>query len=443
MKSFTQFFQEAVETSASTQAKRLGLVGDNHGGWYDRNGEFTAKTVKGKLVFYNKNQVPGQKDPSTPQAAKSQVSAATQQPTSAVQPDVAQDIAQQEPTQQTTQQTTQEVPPEEQIPPQPESAGVVVVFGRFNPPTVGHQKLLDRAAKEANKKGYELRIYPSRSHDPKKNPLTPNLKIAYMRQMFPDYADNIIDDKNAKTIFNVLTGANAEGHTNMTIMVGQDRLSEFQGLSHKYNGDLYNYDNLEVVSAGERDPDAEDVTGMSASKMRLAAAEGDFKKFAKGIPDTMPNQDKMELFNVLRKSMNVTEETEVWEVAPKMDAEGLRDAYLVDHVYPMGSLVENMNTGLYGEVIRRGTNYVICVTENGLMFKSWLRDITEYTEVKMDRIMRDKIHPNTLVGTLGAFKHFARMTPGVIGTNAQNLQPGGRPYGVEYIKGIRKQKLNK
>ena len=443
MKNFTQFLTEARETSASTEAKRLGLSGDGHGGWYDKNGEFVAKTVGGKLKFFGRDNIPGQKDsPSQPQPTTVQPQAATQGSQVAAEPQQKQ--IQVTPSQQQVPSDQQQVPPEQQeLPPQPETNGVVVVFGRFNPPTIGHEKLLKAAAKQAEKRGYELRIYPSRSQDAKKNPLTPQMKISYMRQMFPDYADNIIDDKGAKTIFNVLTGANQEGHTNMMIMVGADRLSEFQGLSHKYNGDLYNYDNLEVVSAGERDPDSDDVTGMSASKLRLAAAEGDFKKFAKGVPNTMSNQDKMELFNVLRRSMKITEDTEVWEVAPKMDSEGLRDAYLVDQVYPMGSLVENMNTGLHGEVIRRGTNYVICVTEDGLMFKSWLKDITEYTEVKMDRIMRDKIHPNTLVGTLGAFKHFARMTPGVIGVNAQNLQPGGKPYGVEFIKGIQKQKLNK
>lgn len=366
MKNLTQFLTEARETSASSEAKRLGLTGDGHGGWYDKNGEFVAKTVQGKLKFFGSDNVPGKKDsPSEPslQSKPTETQTATQQPV-AQEPKVP---------------TQQEVQPEQQPAetPVPESPGVVVVFGRFNPPTIGHQKLLDRAAKEAEKRGYELRIYPSRSQDAKKNPLTPQMKISYMRQMFPDYADNIIDDKGSKTIFNVLTGANAEGHSNMIIMVGQDRLGEFQGLSHKYNGELYNYDQLEVVSAGDRDPDSDDVTGMSASKLRLAAAEGNFKKFAKGVPNTLGNTEKMELFNVLRRSMGVTEETEVWEVAPKLDEEGLRDAYLVDHIYEVGNLVENMNTGLRGEVIRRGTNYVICVTEDGIMFKSWLKDLVE------------------------------------------------------------------
>jgi hypothetical protein len=374
MKRFTQFFTEARETSASSEAKRLGLTGDGHGGWYDKNGEFVAKTVAGKLKFFGSDNTPGQKDsPSQPQ------------PDTTVQTPVASAPVAQEPQPTQATQTQQQVPPEqqsapEQVPaemPVPEAPGVVVVFGRFNPPTIGHEKLLKRAAKEAEKRGYELRIYPSRSQDAKKNPLTPQMKISYMRQMFPDYADSIVDDKGAKTIFNVLTGANGEGHTNMIIMVGQDRLGEFQGLSHKYNGDLYNYDQLEVVSAGDRDPDSDDVTGMSASKLRLAAAQGDFVKFAKGVPDTLGNMEKKELFNVLRRSMNIEESTEVWEVAPKLDEEGLRDAYLVDHIYKVGNIVENMNTGLRGEVIRRGTNYVICVTEDGKMFKSWLKDLIE------------------------------------------------------------------
>jgi cytidyltransferase-like protein len=382
MKNFTQFFTEARETSASAEAKRLGLTGDGHGGWYDKNGEFVAKTVQGKLKFFGSDNTPGQKDSPAQPSSQSILAkqAATQEPV--VQQPVAQEPVAQEP----QQLSPDQLPPEQQLPPEevpaempvPEAPGVVVVFGRFNPPTIGHQKLLDRAAKEADKRGYELRIYPSRSQDAKKNPLTPQMKISYMRQMFPDYADSIVDDKGAKTIFNVLTGANEEGHTNMIIMVGADRLGEFQGLSHKYNGELYNYDELEVVSAGDRDPDSEDdVTGMSASKLRLAAAEGDFIKFAKGVPDTLGNMEKIELFNVLRRSMGVTEETEVWEVAPKLDEEGLRDAYLVDHIYEVGNLVENMNTGLRGEVIRRGTNYVICVTEDGVMFKSWLKDLVE------------------------------------------------------------------
>jgi len=401
MKKFTQFLTEARETSASTEAKKLGLTGDGHGGWYDKNGEFVAKTVDGKLKFFGSDNTPGQKDAPGPDTPTGQAQAAAE-------PVQVDPQAQQRAT--TQQPTLQQEPSPEEVPaemPVPEAPGVVVVFGRFNPPTVGHQKLLDKAAKVAEKKGYELRIYPSRSQDAKKNPLTPDMKISYMRQMFPDYSDYIIDDSKSKTIFNVLTGANEEGHRNMLIMVGQDRLSEFQGLAHKYNGDLYDYDQLEVVSAGERDPDADDVTGMSASKLRLAAAEGDFKKFAKGVPDSLGNMEKMELFNVLRRSMGINEDTEIWEVAPKLDEEGMRDAYLVDGLYKVGDIVENVNTGLVGEVIRRGTNYVICVTEDEIMFKSWLRDLVENPhEVGTDeyRIHAQSITPGQEVRSYSGVK---------------------------------------
>ena len=137
--------------------------------------------------------------------------------------------------------------------------------------------------------------------------------------------------------------------------------------------------------------------------------------------------------------MNVSEGYEVWEIAPEMDYKNLRENYIKENIFKIGNLVENLNTGLVGKIIRRGTNYLICVTEEGQMFKSWIKDLSEYTEVKMDSPMRDKTHPNTLVGTLGAFKHYASMTPGAIGTGCENLQSGGRAYGIEFINKYRKK----
>jgi len=361
MKSFSQFLKEAVETSASAQAKRLGLEGDGHGDWYDRDGTLVAKTVSGKLKFFG-------------QGKKSKEENSNVEKPTTSKPDAKKSVS--------TETQSKKVSPEksgdaEKSKEKSESNGVVIVFGRFNPPTIGHEKLLNKAAQEAEKNGYELRIYPSRSQDKKKNPLDATAKIDYMRQMFPKYAGNIIDDANSKTIFNVMIGANEEGHKNMKIMVGADRLGEFQGLSHKYNGELYNYDNLEVVSAGDRDPDAEGAEGMSASKLRLAASEGDFKSFAKGVPNTLNNQKKMELYNNLRKSMGISE---TWEIAPKFDEETLRNRYIKEDIYSIGTVVENINTGLKGKVLRRGTNYVIAVTEGDVMFKSWLRDLIEHND---------------------------------------------------------------
>ena len=130
----------------------------------------------------------------------------------------------------------------------------------------------------------------------------------------------------------------------------------------------------------------------------------------------------------------------LWEISPELDYKNLRENFISNKIFKIGDIVENLNTGLVGKVIRRGTNYLICVTEEDVMFKSWIKDLMEYTEVKMDSPMRDKIHPNTLVGTLGAFKHYASMTPGAIGTNSQYLQKGGKAYGVNFINKYRKIK---
>ena len=386
MRSFNNFLKEATETSASRQAKLLGLVGDGHGGWYDAKGKFVAKTEKGKLKFYGQggakpdDDKPAPKKPAQAPAPVKRVKSVQQQ---------------------------QEKPQEEK-----KSEGIVLVFGRFNPPTIGHQKLLQSAQREAKRTNGDLKIYPSRTQDAKKNPLDPGTKINFMKQMFPDYEESIIDDAGTKTIFDALTSAYNEKYKNATIVVGQDRLAEFQGLAQKYNGsDLYNFENIVVVSGGARDPDADDVTGMSASKMRAFATDGDFQSFVKGLPTALKAMQKRELFNNVRKSMNV-KESYLWEIAPKLDPDTLREEYRNGNILNLGDMVENINTGLHGEVIRRGTNYVICVCENGIMFKSWLKDLQEYTEVKMDSMMRDKIHPNTLVGTKGFLKYLKSITPG-------------------------------
>ena len=146
-----------------------------------------------------------------------------------------------------------------------------------------------------------------------------------MKKMFPDYEESIKDDPNARTIFDVLTGAFNLGYKAITIVVGQDRLSEFQSLAQKYNGDLYDFEDLQVISGGARDPDSEGIEGMSASKMRDAVAKDDFKAFAKGIPN-IGNMEKKNLFNLIQKSMGNTEEqlrgsvaSETWTYAPKLD----------------------------------------------------------------------------------------------------------------------------
>ena len=390
MKSFGQFLKEAVKTAASTEAKMKGLKGDGHGGWYDAKGNFKAKTVNGKLQFVQggspkEAEGPTSTAPATPDAPQQQAAAPMQAaPTAQPQQQQPETGGSKSPEPGDTQQQTAEIMGT------PTSEGAVVVFGRFNPPTTGHEKLLKSAGTEASRTGADLRIYPSRSVDAKKNPLQPGTKIEYMQKMFPDYAESIKDDPNAKTIFDVLIACQNLAYKSVTIVVGQDRLAEFQGLAQKYNGDLYDFEEIKVISAGQRDADAEGLEGMSASKMRDAAAKDDFKAFAKGIPN-IGNMDKKNLYNILQKSMGVKKTelaAETWQHAPKLDPFGLRVAYLRGECFKVGSLVENVNTGVMGRITRRCANHVIVQTPEHTMFKAWLKDLTEAYDVGTDEYRR-------------------------------------------------------
>ena len=390
MKSFGQFLKEAVKTAASTEAKMKGLKGDGHGGWYDAKGNFKAKTVNGKLQFVQggapkQAEGPTSTAPATPDAPQQQAAAPMQAaPTAQPQQQQPETDGSKSPEPGDAQQQTAEIMGT------PTSEGAVVVFGRFNPPTTGHEKLLKSAGTEASRTGADLRIYPSRSVDAKKNPLQPGTKIEYMQKMFPDYAESIKDDPNAKTIFDVLIACQNLAYKSVTIVVGQDRLAEFQGLAQKYNGDLYDFEEIKVISAGQRDADAEGLEGMSASKMRDAAAKDDFKAFAKGIPN-IGNMDKKNLYNILQKSMGVKKTelaAETWQHAPKLDPFGLRVAYLRGECFKVGSLVENVNTGVMGRITRRCANHVIVQTPEHTMFKAWLKDLTEAYDVGTDEYRR-------------------------------------------------------
>ena len=387
MKSFFQFLSEA-ETEAASQAKKLGLKGDGHGGWVNRAGEFVAKTVDGKLKFFGKNQKPGRDPDQTPNTKKV------------------------EPKLKTKTMSVDKAPQKEKKKGGDEVEKVVgsdtitLAFGRFNPPTVGHEKLLKMAKKVAA--NGTLRIFPSRTQDKKKNPLDPDKKVNFMRKMFPDFKENIINDDEMRSIFNVLQSADRD-FDKVNIIVGSDRQAEFENLAQKYNGELYNFSEIKVISAGTRDADAEGVEGMSASKMRKAVVDGDMDSFKKGLPKLVTDSQAKSLFDAVADGMKIKKKekvtAEMWEIAPKFDAKGLREQYVNGFIYRIGDIVENLNTGLIGKIIRRGTNHLICVTKEDYMFKSWIRDVMEYDEKTMERRMRVPGKPNTLEGTGGYLKN--------------------------------------
>ena len=398
MKSFFQFLREST---AVQQATRLGLKGDGHGGWYDNKGEFVAKTEKGQLKFFNKRQRVGKQDP--PQTDKEKNLSAPTSASAAAPEEPAQASAapEQEPQKDPNAPVVLEPPEVEKT-----KGTLTIAFGRFNPPTTGHEKLLDTVAKSSDDGDYV--IVPSRSQDPKKNPLDTDTKVSIMRQMFPQHSERIVNDPQNRTIFDVLKKAHMDGYANVRIVGGADRQKEFDKLVNNYNGKMYQFDNVEVRSAGDRDPDSDDVEGMSASKQRKAAAENNFDAFYKGVPSTMSKKAAREMFNNIRLAMNVAEGWNMWEISPLFDWKNLRENYVKKNIFNIGEIVENLNHGLVGRIIRRGANHLICVTEDNIMFKSWIKDVNEQKNTEVSGVPADQ----RLIGTDAHFKYVKSLVPG-------------------------------
>ena len=251
---------------------------------------------------------------------------------------------------------------------------IVFAFGRFNPPTTGHEKLINKVKSVAGNVPY--RVYPSFTTNPKKDPLPHALKVAYMRKMFPKHRKNIIADKNAKTAIMIAEMLFKEGYKNLIMVAGSDRVKEFSTLLNRYNDapdkkgkQLFKFDSVQVISAGERDPDAEGVEGMSASKMRAAATDGDKDAFLTGLPKGFKDGEK--LYRDVRKYMGIREERDMGDMT---DFETVRDMYLTGKIWNAGDIVEAK--GVTGEVVRKGTNYLSFMTEDGKVHKAWLHEIT-------------------------------------------------------------------
>ena len=431
MKSFLQFISE----SAAQQATRLGLEGDGHGGWY-KDGEFTAKTEKGRLRFYNKRQKAGQDPPQTEREKSLSHSTTAGEEPATVQSKVS---PQQIPNPAAQQGAEGEDPAAAEGPepgtPQavytppdvPKTKGTLTMaFGRFNPPHAGHGQLMDIAAGSFrdSEEGSDYMIVPSKSAGDEKNPLDFATKVEAMKGMFPHHSTHISEDENFRTIIDVLKYAHNEGYANVRIIAGGKRVKQFEKLSQDYNGALYDFGNVETISSGDRDEDGDGIEGMSASKAREAALNDDYDTFTNQLPD---EYDGTELFNKVRKALGVDEKKkevkkEEWKVAPKFHARELREYYINNEIYNIGDKVEDLNNGLTGRIMRRGTNYVICVTEDKIMFKSWITDVTESTFTKVSGVPADQ----RLVGTDALRKYTERLTP-------------GSTWGKEFINRYRKK----
>jgi len=250
---------------------------------------------------------------------------------------------------------------------------LVFAYGRFNPPTIGHDKLMREVISQARKNGANHIVYASASTDKRKNPLDQNTKIKFMKKMFPQ--NKIVGaGGNQRTFMEVLKFYD-KMYGEIIMIAGSDRINEFQKLADKYNGKDYNYKSIKVVSSGDRDPDAEGVTGMSASKMREMAKQNDFKTFKTGLTRNLSDRDAKQLFDAVKKGMGLKERYESFTDFLNND---LREEYYQEKIFNVGDIIEHVD-GSTGTVVRRGTNYV-SYENDGLVKKAWLYDIQPLDE---------------------------------------------------------------
>jgi nicotinic acid mononucleotide adenylyltransferase len=209
---------------------------------------------------------------------------------------------------------------------------LVFTFGRMNPFTFGHYHLAQKLVDEAGS-FHKPRIYLSHTTNPKKDPLSYIDKIEFAKKALIYYNIDVKKTK-ARTIIEVVKELEAEGFTDIALVVGSDRVREFKTLLDKYNGKEYNFNSIRIISAGERDPDAEGVEGMSASKVREFAANGDFEKFKKSVP-FLPKTAK-ELYDKVRKGMGIKEDLDLDEEFEELLTEGVHDKGIFKAVFLAG-----------------------------------------------------------------------------------------------------------
>lgn len=260
---------------------------------------------------------------------------------------------------------------------------VTFTFGRFNPPTIGHEKLLDAVAKVA--RGGKYLVYASQSTDPKKNPLDYQTKVKYMRKMFPRHARSVMIDPSVKNVFDILVKLYDQGYNKVNMVVGSDRVPEFEALISKYNGvkgqrfGFYNFESgVNVVSAGERDPDADDVSGMSASKMRAAASSNDFATFSKGLPKGFKEGNK--LFNDVRKGMGLKESFNYREHVEFQPVSEAREQYVAGELFAVGDSVVIKESEEVCNISVLGSNYVIVEMSDGRKLRKWIDSVEKLEE---------------------------------------------------------------
>jgi len=311
-----------------------------------------------------------------------------------------------------------------------EEKTVYFTFGRMNPPTIGHGKLFDTLAQKAGKNPY--RIFLTQSQDKNKNPLQYKQKVKHVRKMFPKHARSVMVNTKVNRPIDAVTVLYNEGFRNLVMIVGSDQVNAFDVLLKKYNGKeakhgFYNFNKINVISAGARDPDAEGIEGMSASKQRENAKQNDFTAFAQGLPKAMSNPDAKRLFNDVRKAMGLKEAKDFKNHIQLEPVSDLREAYLRDNIFEEGEQVVMTKNGIVGNIKHLGTNYLI-VESKGETWRCWLDDVSkvdpnfeptwdvqDLPNDDFDGVIREALNEEKTPyewGTPESTKHAKKMTPG-------------------------------
>ena len=255
------------------------------------------------------------------------------------------------------------------------------VWGRMNPPTAGHEKLLDYLKGKAGRNPF--RIYLTQSEDKNKNPIPYIQKVKFARKGFPQYGRQIMMEKKLKTIFDAMTSFYNEGFKRVVIVAGEDRVREYEITLNKYNGKkarhgFYNFEKITVLNAGKRDPESKGVDGVSGTKLRGFAEKGDFTKFAQYMPKRLSNADTKAVYNAVRKGIGLKEVTEFKNHVQLEPVSEKREDYVKGNLYSVGDSVVIRDTGELCNISHLGTNYVI-VESGGKQYRKWL-DAIEHVE---------------------------------------------------------------
>ena len=277
---------------------------------------------------------------------------------------------------------------------------VVFAFGRFNPPTIGHELLVKAVKKLAQQRNADHVIYASRSQDAKKNPLSVEKKVKYLKLMFKSTNFAAANDQE-RTFIEAAKALNKK-YKNIIMIAGSDRIAEFKRLLNTYNGKDFNFDTIEVVSAGERDPDADDATGMSASKMRSLAVKGSYSEFKKGLPSTVRDIDGKRLMNDIRDGMGLEPIKE--QIVLVKDE--LREKFFRGEIFNEGDIVES--AGERFTIVKRGSNHLLLKEASGNLVSKWIQDVQpteekeDMNEALTDKTLRptDKIKVARIIATM-------------------------------------------